>query len=94
MQTHTSGLTIRFGLHKILPVPILYGVKHTQGGSGKRHVLPNSRALRIAIMWATPVERGNTRMIDWCTNSMEVYEYHVKASTRWLLPGRRWLQDT
>ena len=36
------------GLYTRLPLPILYGVKHIQEGSGESHVLRISRALRIA----------------------------------------------
>jgi len=35
----------RIGLYTILLFPILYGVWHTQGGSGGGRVLPNHRAM-------------------------------------------------
>jgi len=34
-----------FGLHTILQSPILYGVKHTAGGSVGRLILRNGRAI-------------------------------------------------
>jgi len=35
----------QLGLYTILPLPILYSVWHTKGGSGGRHVLRNRRAI-------------------------------------------------
>jgi len=32
-------------INTILPLPILYGVWHTQGGSGGGHILRTSRAI-------------------------------------------------
>jgi len=35
----------RVGLYTILPLPMLYGVWHTQGGSGGGRILRSSRAI-------------------------------------------------
>jgi len=41
----TRRVPIQLGLHKILPLPILYGVRRTQGGSGGGCILRISRAI-------------------------------------------------
>jgi len=43
------------GLYMILPLPILYGVRRTQGGSGGGCILRISRA-KVAIVWAMQME--------------------------------------
>ena len=40
-----SIVAVRLSLYTILPLPILYGVWHTQGGSGGGRILRMSRAI-------------------------------------------------
>ena len=44
-ETCFSSTGAVVGLCTILLLPILYGVRHTQGGSGKRVILRNRRAI-------------------------------------------------
>jgi len=39
------GGTDQIGLHTILPLPIWYGVRHTNGGLDGGRILRNSRAI-------------------------------------------------
>jgi len=59
------------GLYTILPIPILYSVWHTKGGSGGGSYLAQQSCNSTAIVWALQVGGGNKTMTDSCTKALK-----------------------
>jgi len=71
------------GLYTFLPLPILYGVKHTNGGSGQgRGVLAHTSFNTIATECILQVGGGNAMImkIGSFHKSVDVNKYLVKAN--------------
>jgi len=57
----------QLGLYTILLLPILYGVKHTNGRSEGESYTVQLSCNSIALGWIVQVGRANERMADSCT---------------------------
>ena len=66
-----SPIAVHFGLYTILQLPILYGVWHTQGGSGGESYIAQYACNSIATVWGLDVGGWNEITIASCTNDFK-----------------------
>jgi len=59
--------SLQVGVYKILLLPILYGVKHTNGRSEEESYTVQSLCNSGVLGWAMQVGGGHKRMVDSCT---------------------------